>query len=120
MELKPSKNLVYELTHKWKAMAKYCGSGAHDAFMWCADELLKAAAQWNSRDGAVRVEDRLPEIDEWVHAYDSYSKRWICARLVYTGIKDETAWADDDLSYYSPGVITHWMPMPPSPEGGRE
>lgn len=61
----------------------------------------------------ISVEDRLPELNEWVVAYRKASKPFTCQwRIVKEDLYNGTACMDADNNFRDP---THWseLPLPP-------
>ena len=75
----------------------------------------------------VRIKDRLPELDQWVLAYgnkNDFTYTISVVQYIYIDSIDEYFWnmlssgcgcCDVDLT-----GVTHWMPLPESPEDKEE
>lgn len=65
----------------------------------------------------ISVQERLPEINEWV----LINGPEICKRInpPSSNWKGSYAWETDLEGFYSPHDVTHWMPLPTPPESNE-
>ena len=69
-----------------------------------ADGLRHRETEW------IRVEERLPELNDWVLLYTDFGKH-----IVGWRVKD--GWWHTHTCMCKPDAVTHWMPLPLPPKG---
>ena len=94
----------------WKAAAKSAGAESMTKYVL---DTMAAAPRW------ISVEDRLPELDEWVAMWymdkDGDFFPTMGKLCEYAGKACWTTDVDDNPRAYPPEKITHWMPLPKPP-----